>query len=71
MDEAIGHRHISTLEGQNGELVLRSEENDKELGPPKGDELRIHIDELEGTIAKRYDQLEEHLEVTKAKTSPQ
>ena len=55
VDKAIGHRHISTLEGRNGELVL---------------ELRVHIDELEGTNAKRRDQLEGQPAINKDKFSP-
>ena len=75
MDETSGralktlHRQISTLEGRNRELVLRSEEGEariKELEASEEDaqaeleQLKTHIDELEGTNAELYEQLELH-----------
>jgi len=73
MDEASGqalktlHRQISTLEGQNRELVLRSKEREArilELETSEGDaraelgQLKMHIDELQGSNTELAEQLE-------------
>lgn len=73
VDEASGqalktlHRQISTLEGQNQELVLHSEEMEarmRELEASEEDaraeleQLHIHIDELEEVNAELREQLE-------------
>jgi hypothetical protein len=73
VDEASGkalktlHRQISMLEGQNQELVLRSEEREARISELEASEddaraeleqLRVYIDELEGTHAELREQLE-------------
>jgi chromosome segregation ATPase len=72
MDKASGkalktlHRQISTLEGQNQELVLRSEEREARIGELEAssdaraelEQLKVYIDELEGTNAELREQLE-------------
>ena len=73
MDEASGqalktlHRQISTLEGQNRDLVLRSKERDTKIAELEASEeatqveleqLKTHIDELEVTNTALCEQLE-------------
>ena len=61
------HRQISTLEGRNQELVLHSEEREERIRELEASEvdargeleqLKAHIDELEGTNAELREQLE-------------
>ena len=73
MDETSGqalktlHRQISTLEGQNQELVLHSEEMEERIRELEAleedargelEQMKAHIDELEGTNAELREQLE-------------